>query len=259
MDKFGIRLRYALNVRGMSQSELARRLGLKQQAVQYLCSDQAQRSRYTYEIARELAVSAEWLATGAGHMDQPEGQITVKDEGADIAELRDAGRHVEAMRKLNAMHEESAAFTTRPSNRSDISQANLPTARPVPIISWVQAGDFAEAIDLYEPGDGEGWLSPHKPCSPYTFALRVEGESMIAPHGHRTYPPGTIIFVDPEVKADPNKRVIAKNSEGDVTFKELVKDAGRYYLKPLNPQYETIRVDGEWEIVGVIIGSYFPE
>lgn len=141
----------------------------------------------------------------------------------------------------------------------EVSEAPAPASRQVPLISWVQAGEFSEAVDLYYPGDGETWLTPHKECSPCSFALRVEGESMTSPHGQRTYPPKTIIFVDPEVQADSNTRVVAKDSEGHVTFKEYVVDAGRHYLKPLNPQYETIRMNGEWEIVGVVIGAYLPE
>lgn len=38
----------------------------------------------------------------------------------------------------------------------------------------------------------------------------------------------------------------------EATFKKLVIDAGRKYLKPLNPNYRTIEINGNCEIVGVV-------
>jgi len=139
------------------------------------------------------------------------------------------------------------------------SPSGNPTGR-VPVISWVQAGSFADPVDLYEPGVAESWVPVScGTISECAFALEVEGDSMVSPCGGRSYPPGTIIIVDPERPADPGKRVIARNADGGVTFKELAADAGRYYLKPLNPQYETIRMDGEWSVIGVVCGSFSRE
>ena len=142
-------------------------------------------------------------------------------------------------------------------------ELSLPSSKPsrrVPVISWVQAGAFEAPVELYEPGVAESWIPVScGDVSDHAFALQVVGDSMVSPYGGRSYPPGTIIIVDPERSPDPGKRVIAKDSEGAVTFKELVCDAGRYYLKPLNPQYETIRMDGEWSVVAVLCGSYLPE
>jgi SOS-response transcriptional repressor LexA len=47
--------------------------------------------------------------------------------------------------------------------------------------------------------------------------------------------------------------VIAKLTDSDeVTFKKLVIDAGQKYLKPLNPNYRTIEINGNCRIVGVV-------
>jgi SOS-response transcriptional repressor LexA len=63
----------------------------------------------------------------------------------------------------------------------------------VPLISWVQAGSFAQSIDIYLPGYAEHWVKkPPKPCGPRTIALRVEGISM-----EPDYQEGDIIYVDP--------------------------------------------------------------
>lgn len=54
----------------MSQSELARQLGVKPQAIQYLCRE-GKGSRHTSEIARILRVRPQWLASNQGPMRGP--------------------------------------------------------------------------------------------------------------------------------------------------------------------------------------------
>jgi len=70
MANFSLRVRKAREHAGLSQSALASRLGVKQQAVQYLENPKkaAQASRYTSAIARHCGVSAEWLESGTGAM-----------------------------------------------------------------------------------------------------------------------------------------------------------------------------------------------
>lgn len=63
------RLSWAMRRAGKpNQSELARAVGVKPQSIQYLCDPHggAQGSSHTPSLARELGVSAEWLATGQG-------------------------------------------------------------------------------------------------------------------------------------------------------------------------------------------------
>ena len=96
----------------------------------------------------------------------------------------------------------------------------------VPLISFVSAGHFCEAIDSFDIG----------------------------------HPHGTIIYVDPEVQPTNGCNVIAKRtSVNEATFKQYKVDSGSYYLIPLNPQYPTVEIDSTTRICGVIIGSYFPE
>lgn len=129
-------------------------------------------------------------------------------------------------------------------------------ARTVPLISWVQAGDWDEAIDVFEPGDADEWIPVNVKTGPNAFALTVVGDSMLSPYGPTSYPAGTIIIIDPAVSADPGKRVVAKHAEsGEVTFKELAIDAGVKFLRPLNPQYPAIQIKGEWHVVGVVVSS----
>lgn len=131
------------------------------------------------------------------------------------------------------------------------------TAGDVPLISWVQAGDWADAVDTFHPGEAEEWLPCVRKHSKSSFALRVRGDSMTAPHGNsRTYPEDCIIFVDPEKRMPMNgDRVIAKLSgSNEVTFKVYKHEDGRQWLMPLNPSHEPIRES--FKVLGTIIGKW---
>lgn len=62
---------------------------------------------------------------------------------------------------------------------------------------------------------------------------------------------GAILIVEPDMEAQPGDFVIAKNGDEETTFKQLVKDAGDWYLKPLNPRYP-MKPLGKASIVGVV-------
>lgn len=68
MNTYGKRLKHALSAREINQSELARELGVKPQAVQYLVA-KANGSSHTSEIARILRIPARWLTHGHGSME----------------------------------------------------------------------------------------------------------------------------------------------------------------------------------------------
>lgn len=128
----------------------------------------------------------------------------------------------------------------------------------VPLISWVQAGAWCEAN--FELHDGESWLSCPVPISESGYALKVQGDSMTNPGPGRSYPTGCIIFVDPEAEAKAGDRVIARVPRtNEATFKVLVEDAGRQFLKPINPQYPIIDITEETHICGKVVGSFIPE
>jgi SOS-response transcriptional repressor LexA len=128
-------------------------------------------------------------------------------------------------------------------------------AKRVPLISWVQAGSFTESIDIYEPGYAEQWIpKPPKPCGPRTVALRIEGISM-----EPDYRAGDIIYVDPGVDPTNGKDVVIRlDDRNEATFKRLVIEARRSYLKPLNPAWpeQIIGFPEDARIVGVVIGTW---
>ncbi|RBL70113.1 peptidase S24 [Pseudomonas sp. MWU13-2625] len=130
----------------------------------------------------------------------------------------------------------------------------------VPLISWVQAGAWCEAISNFEALDADCWLSCPVPISNLGYALKVLGDSMTNPGPGRSYPAGCIIFVDPEAETRTGDRVIARVPRtNEATFKILVEDAGRQFLRPINPQYPIIEITEETHICGKVVGAFLPE
>lgn len=120
------------------------------------------------------------------------------------------------------------------------------TGRKVPLISWVQAGMWAEIQDNFHPGEADEWISPeHSKPKGRAYALRVDGDSMTSSTpGAQSFPEGTIIIVDPDAECLPGSYVIAKDVVTQrATFKRLMQDGGRWFLRPLNPGYDTQEID----------------
>lgn len=136
--------------------------------------------------------------------------------------------------------------------------AYISKGKAVPLISWVQAGHWCEAIDLFEPGDAEDWLYCPRNHSASTFALRVRGVSM-----EPKYRDGAIIYVDPEKSADHLSNVIVRLvDEDEVTFKQLVIEGSKRFLRPLNPEWpgpKLIEIDASAHVCGVVIGQFIED
>lgn len=128
----------------------------------------------------------------------------------------------------------------------------------VPLISWTQAASRCGRTS--EPEDVDFWMPCPVAISELGYALTIIGDSMMNPGPGRSYPSGCIIFVDPLEKAKQGDRVVAKipNSK-EVTFKVLVEDAGKTFLKPINPQYPFIDITEGAYICGKVVGSFVPE
>lgn len=141
---------------------------------------------------------------------------------------------------------------------SPLSQNDI---KMVPLISWVQAGEFCLADSFELPNeDLEYYACPNPKAGPRTFALKVRGDSMTNPHGQRNYPEGTVIFVDPDHPPKSGLRVIASLEDGSCTFKELAEnEMGKTYLRALNPRYTINDHLEPAKVCGVVIGSYTPE
>lgn len=142
---------------------------------------------------------------------------------------------------------------------SDPNTAPAPAAKgEIPLISWVQAGAWQEISDLYETGEAERWVLCDQPHGSMAFALRVRGESMRDPTGQRSFDDGDIIHVDPERPYGNGSLVVVRvNGDNEATFKQLVLEGGRKYLKALNPHWpnQIIEMPEDSVIAGVVIGK----
>ena len=141
-------------------------------------------------------------------------------------------------------------------NDSNVSfkQEHVPRGR-YPLISWVSAGVFSEAVEPYNRDEIETWHETTVASSGNSFWLEVKGDSMTAPVG-LSIPEGMIILVDPEVPPTNGKLVVARiEGQNEATFKRLVVDAGRAFLKPLNPQYPMLEIADDCKIVGVVVDA----
>lgn len=128
----------------------------------------------------------------------------------------------------------------------------------VPLISWVQAGNWMEIANACEPGAAEMYYYCPVPHGPNTFALHVRGSSMENPYGRHSFYDGDIIFIDPDKCADHNSLVVVKLDESnEATFKQLIVEGSDHYLKALNPALliPMQKINGAANGCGVVIAK----
>ncbi|NBB11793.1 helix-turn-helix domain-containing protein [Pseudomonas sp. SLFW] len=214
--EFKDRLKAARRHAQLNQAELAERAGITQTSISDLERGKSKATAHVAKIASVCGVDALWLSEGKGQM--VPGSSPAADE---------------------------------PSNVAMAVQPNM--AFRYPVISWVVAGDWAEAVEPYPPGFSDRYeMSDYDSKGP-AFWLEVKGDSMTSPSGV-SVPEGMMILVDTEADVKPGKLVIAKlPSSNEATFKKLVEDGGIRYLKPLNPDYKMVECDENCRIIGVVV------
>lgn len=224
---------YLLKKEVRSWAEVARRAGTDPAYISQIVSKKAVR-----EVGDDLARK---LETG---FSKPHGWMD-HDHSKQTGSLFSAQQNTEQHGQYD-----------NPSEASPISTNIAPGPRikgRVPLISWVQAGNWTEAVDVFQPEDAEDWVISAFNHSDTAFALRVKGISM-----EPEFREGEIIIVDPVRCADPGKFVVAKKTNSnETTFKQLIQEGTEFYLKALNPTWPEpiIRMDEEWQISGVVIGK----
>ncbi|HDS1682147.1 TPA: helix-turn-helix domain-containing protein [Pseudomonas putida] len=206
----------------ISQAALARACGIKPPSVNDWLSGKTKtiEGQNLLLAADFLGVAPKWLATGRGPVRKSAGLT----EGSNV---------------------EAALQPTR--------------SFSYPEISWVQAGAAREAVEM-----GNVALCPQHTSDVWAgedaFWLRVTGDSMTVSSGSPSFPEGFLILIAPDIEPRPGQFVVARMiSTNEATFKQLVRDAGELYLKPLNSSYPTRAVDDTWEIVGTVVDGKMPK
>lgn len=115
----------------------------------------------------------------------------------------------------------------------------------VPLISWVQAGGWRQMTNN-NPLEIERVPTTYRPHR-YTFALRVKGDSM-----EPKFPDGCLIIVEPEETVLNGAYVVASREGEEATFKQIIHDGGKAFLKPINPRYPIMELTDDTLICGVV-------
>lgn len=241
---------------GLTLEQLSELSGVEVGTISALEIRDSARSKFFPSIAKAFGISTDELSSDISFEQISRAQIMYNQSKGDspadwmtTKELAqcvfDFGVKTERLaNRLSPLSDTQASSFGAQSEPSNLEQA--PSLRgKVPLISFVQAGEFAEVIDNFQPGDGEDWIDVTCQINRHTFALRVVGDSM-----EPDFPAGTIIVVEPDMQAEPGDYVVAKNGD-DATFKQLIRDNGDWYLKPINPRYP-IKLLGETRIIGVV-------
>lgn len=228
-SSFSSRIRTAARARNMPErglaADIARALGVTPKAAaKWLQGEAMPTQEKMRALAHYLRCEVDWLAFGP----RPRAEvISSLPAGANIAPALQPGR---------------STYT-------------------YPEISWVQAGEAREAVDLLHTGDFVEVHTSDEWAGPNGFWLQVRGPSMTAPVGV-SFPEGMLILVSPSIAPENGQFVVAKRIDGpdhEATFKQLLRDAGECYLKPLNPAFPMIAMDETWVIVGTVIDAKLPK
>lgn len=161
---------------------------------------------------------------------------------------------------LSNKSQSSGMITASPSAKGDkIGKNNTEPGPkgtgPYPLISWVQAGAWEQIVDNFAPGDAEEWIEAPRRVSNASYWLRVCGQSMYDPMGDRSFKDGDLILVEPYAHAENGSLVVVRlDDESEATFKQLIIEGGRRFLKALNPNWPNriFEVNGNATICGVV-------
>lgn len=159
---------------------------------------------------------------------------------------RAAGSLVEKLRLPDRWFDQGA---------TNVSAADAGTRR-IPVISPIQAGNFREVVDAFAMGGGESYITTDLDSSPYTFALKIEGRSMLP-----DFTEGDRVIIDPDVRPNSGDFVVARDRKGGATFKKYrlrgSDERGQeiFELIPLNmDEFDSMRSDVEpLEIIGTMV------
>ena len=205
---------------GLSKTALAKAIGISGVSVGKWESGLNQpKGRYLNDLAAALGVSVDWLLTG-------------KEEGTT-----------------------GVAESPIPGYRN-VEPAVIPQGSRVPILSYVQAGNWREVCEQATTFDGNvEYVSASVDIGPCGFGLWLRGNSMTP-----FFNEGDLIIVDPDESPRPGDYVVAKNGSEEATFKKYrprgIDENGQevFELVPLNDDYPTMHSDRQHiEIIGVMV------
>lgn len=116
----------------------------------------------------------------------------------------------------------------------------------VPLFTWEQ---LTEWPNITRRGTHDIRISTDADVSEQAFAIYVKDSTMLP-----RFPEGTLLIIDPALEAQDKDFVIAiPKAQKNASFKQLLIDGDDIYLKPINPDFNTLQIDSETKVVGVMI------
>jgi SOS-response transcriptional repressor LexA len=232
---FAARLKALRDLVGLNQSDIARALGIKPQAVQKWEAGLSVPRRTKFRtLAGALSTSVAELIKGTELEEFPESSSQNASNASKVSPLRRA--------KGDAPKTESGFL---------------------PLISWVQAVEWGPTMGNFKPEEAEDWIRCPFDHGPAAFILEIAGESNFDPTGPKSYAPGDFIVVDPSRQAINRSMVVVRIDEEErAQLKQLLTDeSGMRLLRPLNPHWpgDPAPLPSGARIIGVVIGKWVPE
>lgn len=211
------RIKLARKHAGITQKELAQKVGISQTAIHKLEGGGSRSSRKTIAIALTCGVDPIWLDTGRGDM------------------------------ALSG----AASFLSDGLGGDGLAQRAYPLIARVPLISWDDLTKFCgQPQENFNP-EVIAWIPVAPKASDRCFALKVPDDSM-----EPEFFEGELIVIDPLKNVGHNQFLVSREGVNRPTFKQLILHGDKKYLKPLNARYPLIEVKSELEICGVIVCKY---
>jgi phage repressor protein C with HTH and peptisase S24 domain len=106
--------------------------------------------------------------------------------------------------------------------------------RPIPMVGFAQAGVGGYFEDAgFQPGDGFELVDLPEDAGEGTFALGVQGDSMLP-----LYRKGDVLIVKPDAAVRQGDRVVVRTRDGEVMAKILLRQTPTVVeLQSLNPEH----------------------
>lgn len=219
----GDRLQVLMSERGISQSELARRIGVSQTAIWKLLNEPAQGSKYTHRIAAELGTTAEYLMDESEAVSSDVAEARLSFAGLPVLSPADLG--LVAIKEIDLALGAGGAY--------------------------LDDGAVME-VERYFP---EQWLREltDAPVEQLVFA-RVRGDSM-----RPTIESGGIVIIDLRKKRIDEQDAIWAVAVADIGMVKRIwaNSDGSYKIKSDNERVRPeTAVDDEMYVLGRVVGGF---
>lgn len=192
MTSLGARLKRARDSAGLSQSALARAIGVKPQSIQAIESGRVRRSAYVAEMARVLGVSAVWLAEGRGPMKNGRDG---RPQGQPIEQAEEPSKEAVVTGYLE------------PRDHKDL----------IPVLAVARGGEDQEMFVDDGPIDYIPRPAVLKGVQ-RAYAMQIVGDSMVP-----MYRPGLTVHVNPFRRPAPGRGVVVWKTNKAILVKEFVR------------------------------------